>query len=91
MRRVNDRCARKNEFEFWSNREIGMQDWNVELPRKVEKNEGHEELVKLLPTDVSKGVGRGVVMTVTEGAVDVETPGVDPRVPVAVLITDGSG
>ena len=34
------------------------------------KNIGHEVEVKLVPTDESKGTGRGVVTTVTEGTDD---------------------
>jgi hypothetical protein len=63
------------------------------LLRKAEKKAGHEELVKLLPSEVSNGVGMGVVTTVTEGAVDVDTPGVELGALVSVLITgllDGS-
>ena len=44
---------------------------NVELDRNVLKNVGHDVVVKLVPTDESKGTGRGVVTTVTEGT-DVE-------------------
>lgn len=44
-----------------------MQVRKVELERKLVKKDGQEGAVKLLPTDVSNGEGRGVVMTVTEG------------------------
>lgn len=44
--------------------------------------------MKLLPTEVSKGVGIGVVITVTEAAVDVETPGMRLGALVAVLISE---
>lgn len=40
---------------------------NVEFERKVAKNLGHDEDVKFVPNDESKGVGRDVEMTVTEG------------------------
>ena len=56
---------------FWSKRETGAQDLNVELERNVSKNVGHDVEVKLVPKDESNGTGRGVVTTVTEGT-DVE-------------------
>lgn len=61
------------EWEFWRKRETGRQDWNVVLLRKLEKNRGHEGLVKLLPRDVSNAEGRDVVTTVTEGRVVPDT------------------
>ena len=41
--------------------------------RKFEKKVGQDEAVKLLPIEVSKGEGRGVVTTVTEGLIEVDT------------------
>lgn len=52
---------------------MGTQDWNVEFDKNFEKNLGHDESVKLLPMDVSKGEGRGVVTTVTVGDIEVDT------------------
>ena len=43
----------------------------VELARKVSKKSGQLWEVKLLPRDVSKGTGKGVVMIVADGAVAV--------------------
>jgi hypothetical protein len=57
------------------------------LLRNVEKKSGQEELVKLLPIEVSKGVGIGVVITVTDGAVEVDTPAVGEPADVSVLIS----
>lgn len=69
VRRGADFSAWMKELEFCRKRETGRQDWNVELLRKSEKNWGHEDLVKLLPRDVSNAEGRDVVTTVTEGKV----------------------
>lgn len=43
-----------------------MHAWNVELARKVEKNLGHDGLVKLLPNDVSNADGSAVATVATE-------------------------
>ena len=66
-----ERSAWKNDRLFWSNRDTGAQDLNVELDKNVSKNVGHDVEVKLVPKDESNGTGRGVVTTVTEGT-DVE-------------------
>ena len=62
-----------------------MQLRKVELERKLVKKDGQEAAVKLLPTDVSNGEGRGVVMTVTDG----EKSG-DVEVGVLVLVMEDS-
>lgn len=46
--------------------EIGTHERKVELLRNALKKAGHDVVVKLLPSDVSKGDGNGVVITVTE-------------------------
>jgi hypothetical protein len=60
------------------------------LPRNVEKNCGHDGPVKLLPIEVSKGVGSAVVITLTEGAVEVETAEADSAVLVSVVVVAGA-
>ena len=52
---------------------MGTQDWKVALARKVEKNDGQDDWVKLLPREVSNGEGSGVVTTVMEGDIEVDT------------------
>jgi hypothetical protein len=66
-RREGERMARKNEEEDCSRRETGLQLRKVALERKSVKKREQEGAVKLLPREVSKDTGRGVVMTVTEG------------------------
>ena len=66
--REGDRMARKKEDDVCSISETGVQLRKVELERKVVKKPGQEAAVKLLPTEVSNGEGRGVAMTVMEGA-----------------------
>jgi hypothetical protein len=56
---------------FWRRRETGVQDLKVELLRKELKKSGQLWAVKLLPREVSKGTGIGVVMTVADGEVTV--------------------
>lgn len=68
-RRLSSRSARKNELLFCNSRETGEQDWKVALLRKAPKKSGQLWEVKLLPRDVSKGTGRGVVMTVAPAVV----------------------
>jgi hypothetical protein len=58
----------------------------VELLRKVEKNDGQEDCVKLLPREVSKGEGSGVVTTVMEGDIEVDTTVGERFVSVSVAI-----
>ena len=69
LRREGERWAWKKEALFWSRRETGMQERKVVLERKLVKKVGQVVEVKLLPREVSKGLGRGVVITVVEGAV----------------------
>jgi len=71
-RRVEERIARKNEALFWRRSEAGTQDRKVVLDKNVVKKVGQEGTVKLLPREVSKGEGSGVVMTVIEANVEVE-------------------
>ena len=78
--------------------DTGVQDRKVLLERKLVKKVGQDVEVKLLPREVSKGDGRGVVMTVVEGAVskvvvevgsgDVLEDGMD--IEVAVVVTEVS-
>lgn len=67
-RRVASRSAWKKELLFWRRRETGEQALKVELARKELKKSGQLWEVKLLPRDVSKGTGKGVVMMVADGA-----------------------
>jgi hypothetical protein len=69
VRREGDRMTWKNDEDVWRRSETGVQLRNVELERNLVKKEGHEAAVKLLPNELSKGNGSGVVMTVTDGAV----------------------
>jgi len=68
-RRVASRSAWKNELLFCNKRDIGEQDLKVEFARKVLKKSGQLWDVKLLPKEVSKGTGTGVVMMVAEAIV----------------------
>jgi hypothetical protein len=72
VRSGKERWARKKALLFCSSREIGTQDVNVLLLRNVLKKVGQEVEVKLLPRDVSKGVGIVVVIIVVDGDDDVE-------------------
>lgn len=71
-RRVASRSAWKKELLFWRRSETGEQDLKVELERNALKKSGQLWEVKLLPRDVSKGTGNGVVMTLAVGVVVVE-------------------
>lgn len=88
--KMDDFSTRMNEYEFWRNNDTGMHDWNVVLLRKVEKNFGHEGLVKLLPNEVSKAEGRDVVTTVTDGVEVLETV-VGGRDEESASVEDASG
>jgi len=88
VRRVVERSARKNEFEFCRRSDTGTQDWNVALLRKLEKKVGQDEVVKLVPIEVSNGEGRGVVTTVTEGLIEVETAVPEIAVEVSVAMAN---
>lgn len=65
---------------------MGTQDWKVELARNVEKKDGQEDCVKLLPREVSNGEGSGVVTTVMEGDIEVDTTVGERLVSVSVAI-----
>ena len=68
-RKAGERWARKKEALFCRRRERGAHERNVLLERKVVKKAGQELEVKLLPREVSKGEGSGVVITVVDGTV----------------------
>ena len=59
--RVRELLAWKKLAEFCKRREKGRQLLKVELERKDLKKSGHVDEVKLLPRELSKGRGRGVV------------------------------
>jgi hypothetical protein len=90
-RRVASRSAWKKELLFWSRRETGEQVLKVELARKKSKKSGQLWEVKLLPRDVSKGTGKGVVMIVADGAVVVCVVELaDSEVKVAAKVEEGA-
>lgn len=64
-----DRDARKNELLFCRSSERGVQARKVALFRNVLKKFGQASDVKLLPSDVSNGEGRGDGAAVPEGAI----------------------
>ena len=84
-----ERDARKNELEFRSRRDRGVQSLKVWLLRKLLKNVGQDGAVKLLPKDVSKGDGIAVWVSVPVPVPELESVDVGVAdVEVALLLVE---